>query len=66
MMLRNGSEMKEITVEACDQYTRQGDLFSQAILNKTSVPTPLADAVANMSVIAGIFASHQKRAWVEI
>lgn len=66
IMHRAGAETKEIAVAACDQYTRQGDLFSQAILNKTSTPTPLADAVANMSVIAGIFASHQKRAWVEI
>jgi predicted dehydrogenase len=61
-----GSETNEITIAACDQYTRQGDLFSQAILNETSVPTPFADAVANMCVIDGIVASHQKRAWIEI
>lgn len=60
------TETKEFTIEASDQYTRQGDLFSQAILNNTSVPTPFEDAVANMRVIDGIFASHQKRAWVEI
>jgi len=49
-----GSERKEIFVEPCDQYTIQGDLFSQAILNNTSVPTPLGDGVANMRVIDGI------------
>jgi predicted dehydrogenase len=62
----SGAETDEITIAACDQYTRQGDLFSQAILNDTSVPTPFEDAVANMRVIDAILASHQKRAWVEI
>jgi len=63
---QTGAEIKELTVAACDQYTRQGDLFSQAILNETSVPTPFADAVANMRVIDDVIASHQKRMWVEI
>lgn len=61
-----GSERKEIVVDACDQYTIQGDLFSQAILNGTSVPTPLADGVANMRVIDGIVRSHKTGAWVEV
>lgn len=63
---QNGAEIKELTVAACDQYTLQGDSFSQAILNATSVYTPLEDAVANMHVIDGIFASHQQRKWIEI
>lgn len=42
---------KEISFEAVDQYTLQGDQFSQAILNDTPVPTSLEDAVANMKVI---------------
>lgn len=62
---QTGSEVDEITIAACDQYTRQGDLFSQAILNETNVPTPFEDAVANMRVIDAILASHQKRVWVE-
>jgi predicted dehydrogenase len=46
---KNGSE--EFSFEPVDQYTLQGDLFAQAILNNTPVPTPLQDAVNNMKVI---------------
>ncbi len=61
-----GPERKEIVVEARDQYTLQGDLFSQAILNDTSVPTPLEDGVANMRVIDGIIRSHKSGAWIKV
>jgi predicted dehydrogenase len=56
--------VEEITFEVCDQYTIQGDLMSQAILNDTPVPTPLADAVANMRVIEAVFESARRGAWV--
>lgn len=48
-------QKEEITFDACDQYTIQGDLFSLAILNDTPVPTPLQDAVDNMIVIERLF-----------
>ncbi|MEN8179858.1 MAG: Gfo/Idh/MocA family oxidoreductase [Pseudomonadota bacterium] len=57
-------EIQEITLEVCDQYTIQGDLFSQAILDDTEVPVPLEDAVANMKVIEAIFRSASKGIWV--
>ncbi len=60
------SHTHEIVFDVCNQYTIQGDLFSQAILNNTAVPTPIGDAVANMRVIDGIFQSGQSGAWVEI
>jgi predicted dehydrogenase len=63
---QSGSERKEIIVEACDQYAIQSDLFSQAVLNDTSVPTPLEDGVANMRVIDGIFKSHKAGSWIEV
>jgi predicted dehydrogenase len=66
LILQAGSQSKEIVVEARDQYTLQGDLFSQAILNDTNVPTPLEDGVANMRVIDGIIRSHKSGAWVEV
>jgi predicted dehydrogenase len=62
--LRQGSRLKEIVCEACNQYTAQGDLFSQAILNDTSVPTPLDDGVANMKVIDGIIMSSKTNSWI--
>jgi len=56
-----GIETKEF--EACDQYTIQGDLFSQAILEGTEVPTPLEDAVRNMAVIDATFRSAETGKW---
>jgi predicted dehydrogenase len=44
----------EIEFDVCDQYTIQGDVFSQAILDGTPAPCPLEDAVANMRVIDAI------------
>src|SRR5262245_52856308 len=57
MWLQQDSKIEQITIEICDQYTIQGDLFSSAILNDTGVPTPLGDAVANMRVIEAIVES---------
>jgi len=38
----------------CDQYTIQGDLFSQAVRQGGEVPTPLEDSLANMAVIEAL------------
>ncbi|MCI0337424.1 MAG: Gfo/Idh/MocA family oxidoreductase [Acidobacteria bacterium] len=54
---QHGSQIEPIEFAVCDQYTIQGDLFSQAVLNDTPVPTPLEDAVANMKVIEAVFES---------
>jgi predicted dehydrogenase len=61
---QRGSEIEEIVFDIVDQYTIQGDLFSQAILNDTDVPTPLEDAVANLKVIEAIVRSGKEAAWV--
>lgn len=55
-----------ITVEelpVANQYTIQGDLFSRAILDDTEVPTPLEDAIRNMSVIEALFRSADSGRW---
>jgi predicted dehydrogenase len=61
---QHGDETEEIQVEACNQYTLQGDAFSQAVLNNTGVPTPIEDAVANMKVIEAVFQSAKTGTWV--
>ena len=61
-----GSEKQEIVFDICDQYTIQGDLFSQAISNNTDVPTPIEDAVANMRVIGAIRDSAKNSVWNKI
>ena len=49
-----GTEIME--VPATDQYRVQGELFSAAVRGEAEVPTPPADAIANMAVIDRIFA----------
>jgi len=61
---QHGERIDEVVFDVCDQYTIQGDLFSQAILNDTVVPTPLEDAVANMEVIEAIIRSDGSGSWV--
>jgi predicted dehydrogenase len=58
-----GAAVEEISLEQCDQYTLQADAFARAILDDEPVPTPLADAVANMRVIERVAASAAKNAW---
>jgi predicted dehydrogenase len=64
MWHQRGSEIDEIVLDPCDQYTIQGDLFSQAVLDDTPVPTPLEDAVANMRVIEALVQSAKSGTWV--
>ena len=62
--LQTDGEPKMIEHPVCDQYTVQGDLMSQAILDDTPVPTPIEDAVANMKVIEAVRRSAEDGGWV--
>src|SRR4051812_2012484 len=64
--LQKGAELgpaEEIRFEVCNQYTLQADAFARAILDDTGVPTPLADAIANMRVIERVVASAGSGRW---
>jgi predicted dehydrogenase len=68
LILDDGSDLEGAaarveTVEPCDQYTIQGDLFSRAILDGTEVPTPLEDSFRNMAVIEAILRSAESGRW---
>lgn len=68
LLLDDGSQLAGVsaraeTFPALDQYTIQGDLFSQAILNDTQVPVPLEDSLANMRVIEAVFRSAESGNW---
>ena len=63
--LQHGDDAQRIEFDPCDQYTIQGDLFSQSILDDRPAPTPLDDAVRNMEVIEAIVASGRSNQWVE-
>ena len=51
---------------AADQYTIQGDAFSQAIQEDGPVPVPLEDALANMRVIEAVLRSGETRGWEQV
>ena len=48
----------------CDQFTIQGDHFSRAVRGSGSLPTPLEDSLANMTVIEAVFESARTGATV--
>jgi predicted dehydrogenase len=56
-------KIEEVTFETCDMYTIQADAFARSILDDTPVPTPIADAVANMRVIERVRASADTNSW---
>jgi predicted dehydrogenase len=58
-----GAGAEVVTFEVCDQYTLQGDLFSQAILEGRAVPLPIEDALAQSRVIAAVFRSAESGRW---
>lgn len=55
----------EIELHPANQYTLQGELFSQAVLDDKPVPTPLDDAVGNMAAIEAVVRSAELGDWVE-
>jgi predicted dehydrogenase len=60
----SGKRYEEFGV--CDQYTIQGDLFSQAIRESGEVPTPLEESVLNMAVIEAVFRSAESSRWEQV
>ena len=58
-----GGGVETVAFDVCDQYTLQGDLFSQAILEGRPVPIPLEDALAQARVIAALFRSAETGRW---
>ena len=63
---QHSAGIDEIVLEVANQYTIQGDLFAQAVLHDTPVPTPLDDAVANMRVIEALVESAKQGRWVDL
>ena len=61
-----GIKTEEVTMEICDQYTIQGDLFSLAVLEDREVPVPLEDAVENMQVIDALIYSAKSGKCVNV
>lgn len=64
--LQRGGPVEELTFDACDQYTIQADLFAEAIMNNTPVPTPIGDGISNMKVIDAVFESSAREGWIKL
>jgi predicted dehydrogenase len=59
----DGIERESIEIATCDQYTIQGDLFSEAARRGAAAPYPLEDSVRNLRVIDALFRSAQTNGW---
>lgn len=66
IVLKRDGQREEIVQQPSDHYRTMADAFAQSVQDKTSVPTPLADARANMKIIDALFASAASSQWVAI
>jgi predicted dehydrogenase len=64
--LQRGTDVEEIVVDSCNQYTAQGEQFARSVLQGTAAPVPLEDAVANMDVIDAVVESARHNSWVDV
>jgi len=61
-----GGNIQTIEFEAVDQYTVQGDLFSQAIREHKEPALTLEDSLRNMAVIEAVFESAKSGKWERV
>lgn len=71
IMLDTGGGLGDTTAEleefpAVNQYTLQGDSFSQGLRTDTPPEFPLEDAVKNMRVIDAVFRSGESGSWEKV
>lgn len=58
-----GAGIETVELPVVDQYTLQGDLFSQGVREGTPSRFPLEDSVKNMAVIEALFRSAESHQW---
>ncbi len=63
VLLVTQDEIRELEIDAADQYQIQAEQFADSILNDTPVPVSFDDAINNMKVIDAIFASAESNGW---
>ena len=61
----SGRSAEVLEFPVCDQYTIQGDLFSQSIREGSELPVSLEGSIRNMAVINAIFRSGESGHWEE-
>jgi predicted dehydrogenase len=58
-----GRDVEVVEIPACDQYTIQGDLFSECVRAGEDPPVTLKDSIRNMAVIDAVFRSAKSGLW---
>ena len=61
-----GGGVEAVTFEPVNQYTLQGDRFSEAVRGRGTVPVPLEDAIANMAVLDALFRAADTGRWERV
>jgi predicted dehydrogenase len=59
----SGRSAEILEFPVCDQYTIQGDLFSQSIREGRELPVSLEGSIRNMAVIDAVFRSAESGQW---
>jgi predicted dehydrogenase len=66
LTVATGAGERIVKSEIANQYLLEFDGFAESIINKTGVPTPVGDAVANMAVLDALFASIVSGQWERV
>lgn len=66
IFLQRDRQSEKFAIAGSDHYREMADAFALSILNDQPVPTPLSDALANMTIIDALFASAKNQQWVEL
>jgi len=61
-----GAGVETITLEPANQFTLQGDRFSEAVRGLGAVPVPLEDAIANMAALEALFRAADTGRWERV
>ncbi|MDR0877851.1 MAG: Gfo/Idh/MocA family oxidoreductase [Treponema sp.] len=63
IMLNDSDGKRLVESELANQYRLEFDGFAESLIQKVEVPTPVADAVANMAVLDALFKSAVSGGW---
>lgn len=63
---RDGSLSRREIIPASDQYTEQAEAMARAVIDGTSLPYGIEDAIASMRVIDAVFESERSNSWVDV
>jgi predicted dehydrogenase len=66
IFVSQGLGNRVIETKAVDQYLLEFEAFARSLIDKTPVPTPISDAIANMTVLDALFASESSGTWEDV